>query len=130
MGRQTTIYDHYKFLTKEELDRLNLTNLIGTNVLRAYMHGFLINYKSESHNSLGWVANSELVRANRVGSFVYWFAQLREEIRQNSRTKSTSRNQRRESKGDTCELKNDVVAWKWEEPEQEWTKSIEERGRR
>ncbi|CAL0317099.1 unnamed protein product [Lupinus luteus] len=44
MGGQTTIYDHYKFLTKEELERLNLTNLIGTNLLRAYMHGFFINY--------------------------------------------------------------------------------------
>ncbi|XP_004514900.1 uncharacterized protein [Cicer arietinum] len=44
MGGQTTIYDHYKFLTKEELDRLNLTHLIGTNVLRAYMHGFFIHY--------------------------------------------------------------------------------------
>ncbi|GAU42505.1 hypothetical protein TSUD_101170 [Trifolium subterraneum] len=31
MGGQTTIYDHFKFLTKEELDRLNLTHLIGTN---------------------------------------------------------------------------------------------------
>jgi len=44
MGGQTTIYDHYKFLTKEDLERLNLTNLIGTNLLRAYMHGFFINH--------------------------------------------------------------------------------------
>lgn len=42
---QTTIYDDYKFLTKEELERLNLTNLIGTNLLRAYMHGFFIDYR-------------------------------------------------------------------------------------
>lgn len=42
---QTSIYDDYKFLTKEELERLNLTNLIGTNLLRAYMHGFFINYQ-------------------------------------------------------------------------------------
>lgn len=39
---ETTIYDDYKFLTKEDLERLNLTNLIGTNLLRAYMHGFFI----------------------------------------------------------------------------------------
>lgn len=51
------------------------------------------------------------------GSFAYWFAQIREEIRQNSRTKSTHRNQRCESKGDSGELKNDVVTWKWEERE-------------
>lgn len=42
---QTSIYDDYKFLTKEELERLNLTNLIGTNLLRAYMHGFFIDYR-------------------------------------------------------------------------------------
>ncbi|XP_054802198.1 uncharacterized protein LOC129305974 isoform X1 [Prosopis cineraria] len=44
MGGLATIYDYYQFLTKEELERLNLTNLIGTNLLRAYMHGFFINY--------------------------------------------------------------------------------------
>ncbi|KAJ7972134.1 Nucleolar protein 10 [Quillaja saponaria] len=44
-GGETTIYDHYKFLTAEQLERLNLTNLIGTNLVRAYMHGFFINYR-------------------------------------------------------------------------------------
>ncbi|OMO65302.1 pre-rRNA-processing protein ESF1 [Corchorus olitorius] len=44
-GGQTSIYDNYKFLTKEDLEKLNLTNLIGTNLLRAYMHGFFIDYR-------------------------------------------------------------------------------------
>ncbi|KAJ8760078.1 hypothetical protein K2173_010934 [Erythroxylum novogranatense] len=44
-GAQTTIYDNYKFLTKQDLEKLNLTNLIGTNLLRAYMHGFFIDYR-------------------------------------------------------------------------------------
>ncbi|KAJ4958993.1 hypothetical protein NE237_026104 [Protea cynaroides] len=44
-GAQTTIYDDFKFLTKEDLERLNLTNLIGTNLIRAYMHGFFIDYR-------------------------------------------------------------------------------------
>ncbi|CAH9062544.1 unnamed protein product [Cuscuta europaea] len=44
-GAQTTIYDDFKFLTKEDLDKLNLTHLIGTNLLRAYMHGYFINYR-------------------------------------------------------------------------------------
>ncbi|KAF9591603.1 hypothetical protein IFM89_004832 [Coptis chinensis] len=44
-GAETTIYDDFKFLTKEDLDKLNLTNLIGTNVLRAYMHGYFIDYR-------------------------------------------------------------------------------------
>lgn len=42
---QATIYDDFKFLTKEEVERLKLTNLIGTNLLRAYMHGFFIDYR-------------------------------------------------------------------------------------
>lgn len=44
-GGQTTIYDNYKFLTREELEKLNLTSLIGTNLLRAYMHGFFVDYR-------------------------------------------------------------------------------------
>lgn len=43
-GAQTTIYDDFKFLTNEELEKLRLTNLIGTNYLRAYMHGFFVHY--------------------------------------------------------------------------------------
>ncbi|GAV56912.1 NUC153 domain-containing protein [Cephalotus follicularis] len=42
---QTTIYDDYKFLTKDDLERLNLTNLIGSNLLRASMHGFFVDYR-------------------------------------------------------------------------------------
>ncbi|XP_050232794.1 uncharacterized protein LOC126681311 [Mercurialis annua] len=42
---EMTIYDNYKFLTKEDLTKLSLTNLIGTNLLRAYMHGFFIDYR-------------------------------------------------------------------------------------
>lgn len=44
-GGQTTIYDNYKFLTREDLEKLNLTSLIGTNLLRAYMHGFFVDYR-------------------------------------------------------------------------------------
>lgn len=44
-GGQTTIYDDFKFVTKEDLEKLNLTNLIGTNLLRAYMHGFFIDHR-------------------------------------------------------------------------------------
>lgn len=51
-GAQTTIYDNYKFLTKEDLAKLNLTNLIGTNLLRAYMHGFFIDYRLYKKASL------------------------------------------------------------------------------
>ncbi|XP_039118255.1 nucleolar protein 10-like isoform X2 [Dioscorea cayenensis subsp. rotundata] len=44
-GSLTSIYDDYKFLTKKDIEQLNLTHLIGSNLLRAYMHGFFIDYR-------------------------------------------------------------------------------------
>ncbi|XP_058084705.1 uncharacterized protein LOC131232471 [Magnolia sinica] len=44
-GAQTTIYDDFKFLTKEDIERLNLTHLIGTDKLKASMHGFFVDYR-------------------------------------------------------------------------------------
>jgi ribosome biogenesis protein ENP2 len=41
----SVIYDDFKFVTKEDLEKLNLGNLIGTNLLRAYMHGFFIDHR-------------------------------------------------------------------------------------
>ncbi|KAL3882105.1 hypothetical protein ACJMK2_028476 [Sinanodonta woodiana] len=40
-----TVYDDYKFVTRTELDELGLTNLIGSSLLRAYMHGFFIDIR-------------------------------------------------------------------------------------
>ena len=36
------MYDDYRFVTREELDRLGMSHLVGTNMLRAYMHGFFV----------------------------------------------------------------------------------------
>ncbi|TPX70644.1 hypothetical protein SpCBS45565_g01682 [Spizellomyces sp. 'palustris'] len=41
----TTIYDDYKFVTRKELSNLGLDHLIGTNVLKAYMHGFFLDLR-------------------------------------------------------------------------------------
>ncbi|KAJ3315353.1 Nucleolar protein 10 [Boothiomyces sp. JEL0838] len=41
----TTIYDDYKFVTRKELSNLGLDHLIGTNVLKAYMHGFFVDLR-------------------------------------------------------------------------------------
>ncbi|KXJ04778.1 Nucleolar protein 10, partial [Exaiptasia diaphana] len=35
----------YKFVTKEELEKLGLTHLVGTNLLRAYMHGYFMDIR-------------------------------------------------------------------------------------
>jgi len=42
---QPTVYDDYKFVTKQELESLGLSHLMGTNLLRAYMHGFFIDIR-------------------------------------------------------------------------------------
>eukprot|EP00048_Salpingoeca_helianthica_P004914 m.82191 g.82191 ORF g.82191 m.82191 type:complete len:669 (+) comp13394_c4_seq1:575-2581(+) len=39
------VYDDYKFVTRTELAELGLEHLIGTNLLRAYMHGFFMDIK-------------------------------------------------------------------------------------
>ena len=44
-SKTDTIYDDYKFLTVEELKSLSLHSLIGTNLLRAYMHGYFIDHR-------------------------------------------------------------------------------------
>lgn len=36
------VYDDYKFVTKQKLIDIGLDHLIGTNLLRAYMHGWVI----------------------------------------------------------------------------------------
>ncbi|KRX92317.1 Nucleolar protein 10 [Trichinella pseudospiralis] len=37
-----SVFDDYKFVTASELAELGLSSLIGTNLLRAYMHGYFI----------------------------------------------------------------------------------------
>lgn len=39
------VYENYKFVTKDELKSLGLSHLIGTNVLKAYMHGYFLHQK-------------------------------------------------------------------------------------
>lgn len=41
-GGAASIYDDYKFVSREELEELNGSNLIGTPLLRGYMHGFFM----------------------------------------------------------------------------------------
>jgi ribosome biogenesis protein ENP2 len=38
----SSIYDDYRFVTREELAQLGLTHLVGGPLLRAYMHGFFM----------------------------------------------------------------------------------------
>ncbi|GLV38829.1 lethal (2) 34Fd [Carabus blaptoides fortunei] len=40
-----TVYDDYKFVTKPELEGLGLEHLLGTKLLRAYMHGYFVDIR-------------------------------------------------------------------------------------
>lgn len=42
---QPQVYDHYQIVTKEELESLGLSNLVGTNMLRAYNHGYIMDIR-------------------------------------------------------------------------------------
>ncbi|RKP05139.1 hypothetical protein THASP1DRAFT_20151, partial [Thamnocephalis sphaerospora] len=42
---QQTAYDDFKFVTKKELASLGMEHLIGTNVLKAYMHGYFMDLR-------------------------------------------------------------------------------------
>lgn len=39
------VYENYKFVTEEELEGLGMNSLIGTEVLKAYMHGYFVHQK-------------------------------------------------------------------------------------
>ena len=45
-SKSTTLYEDYKFLTPLDLEKLNATHLIGTNALKAYMHGYFMDLKA------------------------------------------------------------------------------------
>lgn len=42
---ESTVYDDYKFVTRKDLENLGLTHLIGSALLRAYMHGFFMDIR-------------------------------------------------------------------------------------
>ncbi|KAJ2339545.1 Small ribosomal subunit biogenesis, partial [Coemansia sp. RSA 2618] len=42
---QQTIYDDYKFVVRKELESLGLAHLIGSPVLKPYMHGFFVDLR-------------------------------------------------------------------------------------
>ena len=39
------VFDDYKFVTRKELEGLGLSHLVGTSLLRAYMHGFFMDIR-------------------------------------------------------------------------------------
>ncbi|GMH91204.1 hypothetical protein TL16_g11989 [Triparma laevis f. inornata] len=50
-----SVYEDYKFLTRDEVEKLGIDNLVGTPLLRGYMHGFFID--SSLYSKIRSVAN-------------------------------------------------------------------------
>lgn len=42
---QSTVYDNFKFVTRAELETFGMQHMIGTPVLKAYMHGFFMDWR-------------------------------------------------------------------------------------
>jgi len=45
-SNSTTLYDDFKFVTLADLDKLNASHLVGTSVLKSYMHGYFMDLKA------------------------------------------------------------------------------------
>lgn len=50
--KDNIIYEDYKFVTMQELEEMGMEHLVGTNMLRAYMHGFFMDMKLYSKAKL------------------------------------------------------------------------------
>jgi ribosome biogenesis protein ENP2 len=50
-----TVFENYKFVTREDLEKLGISHLIGTPLLRGYMHGFFMD--ANLYNRVKAVAN-------------------------------------------------------------------------
>ncbi|XP_056282519.1 nucleolar protein 10 [Pseudoliparis swirei] len=42
---ESTVYDDYKFVTRKDLENLGLAHLVGSSLLRAYMHGYFMDIR-------------------------------------------------------------------------------------
>lgn len=58
-----TIYSNYKFLTKQDVAKLGISHLIGSNVLRAYMHGYFID--NELYDKVNLIVNPNSIQDER-----------------------------------------------------------------
>ncbi|CAN0391607.1 unnamed protein product, partial [Discosporangium mesarthrocarpum] len=42
---ESSVYDDYKFVTQNQVEELGVSNLVGTPLLRGYMHGYFMDMK-------------------------------------------------------------------------------------
>lgn len=58
-----TVYSNYRFITRDDVSKLNLSHLVGSKVLRSYMHGFFID--TELYDKVNLIANPNSFRDDR-----------------------------------------------------------------
>ena len=76
LGSQTTNYDDFNFLTTEEFECLKLTNLIGTNLFRAYMHGFFIDHRPYKKVMMHLTFSFKRIKKNMSTSWTFSFRKI------------------------------------------------------
>jgi len=52
---QESVFENYKFVSRDEVEKLGISNLVGTPLLRGYMHGFFMD--TQLYNRVRAVAN-------------------------------------------------------------------------
>lgn len=50
-----SVYSNYRFITRDDVAKLNLAHLVGSNVMRSYMHGYFID--TELYDKVNLIAN-------------------------------------------------------------------------
>jgi ribosome biogenesis protein ENP2 len=58
-----SVYSNYRFITRDDVKKLNIAHLVGTKVLRSYMHGFFIN--TELYDKVNLIANPNSYKDQR-----------------------------------------------------------------
>ncbi|SCV02591.1 LAME_0H03114g1_1 [Lachancea meyersii CBS 8951] len=58
-----SVYSNYRFITRDDVKKLGLTHLVGSKVLRAYMHGFFIN--NELYDKVALISNPDSYKDER-----------------------------------------------------------------
>ncbi|SCU89283.1 LAFA_0E17062g1_1 [Lachancea sp. 'fantastica'] len=58
-----SVYSNYRFITRDDVKKLGLAHLVGSKVLRAYMHGYFIN--NELYDKVALIANPNSYRDER-----------------------------------------------------------------
>lgn len=58
-----SVYSNYRFITKDDVNKLNIKHLVGSKVLRAYMHGYFIN--TELYDKVALISNPNAFKDER-----------------------------------------------------------------